>query len=277
MRLRQVLNDEELIRAVAPGYLIRLKPDQLDLTEFTDLCARARRAAASADWPRSAELYAAALALWRGEMLADIPALRAHVSIHRFEEDRLAALQGRITAELNLGRPEELVGELRTLIAAHPLHESFHGQLMLALQRSGRQADALDVYHTLRRATVDELGVESGATLQALHADILNSTPSLAPPVPAGGPSGSHASSVLAPRQLPVDTRLFADRGAELDEVVSLAGDESSGSGAVVISAINGMGGIGKTALAVRAARLRHHSALSLEALVAELLEESGN
>ena len=129
---------------------------------------------------------------------------------------------------------------------------------MLALHRSGRQADALDVYRALRRATADELGVEPGAALQALHADILNSAPSLAPPVPAGGPSGSHASSVLAPHQLPFDTRLFAGRRAELDEVLSLAGDEGPGSGAVVISAINGMGGVGKTALAVRAAhRLR--------------------
>jgi len=144
MRLRRTLDDDELIHAVAPGYLIRLKPDQLDLTEYTDLCAEARRAAASADWPRSAQLYAAALALWRGEMLADVPALHAHVSIHQFEEDRLAALQGRIEADLNLGRHEELVGELSTLTIAHPLRESFHAQLMLALsifRDLGLQAD----------------------------------------------------------------------------------------------------------------------------------------
>jgi DNA-binding SARP family transcriptional activator/tetratricopeptide (TPR) repeat protein len=258
MRLRQVLGEDgELIQAVAPGYLIRLEPSRLDLAEFSDLCATARQAAARVDWLEASELYAAALALRRGEMLADIPALRAHAAVRRFEEDRLAALQGRIEADLNLGRHAELIDELSTLTTDHPLRESFHAQRMLALYRSGRQAEALDVYRALRRATVDELGVEPGPAIQALHADILDSAPSLASPAPATGPGGSRPSAPT-PRQLPADTRLFAGRHAELDELIALAGDQSPGSGAVVISAVNGMGGVGKTALAVRAAhRLR--------------------
>jgi len=259
MRLRQALGDDsDLIRAVAPGYLIRIKPDQLDLAEFTDLCSTARQAADSANWQKASELYSGALSLWRGEMLADVPALHAHAAIHQLEEDRVVALRGRIEADLSLGYHDELVGELRTLTSSYPLRESFHAQLMLALQRSGRQAEALDVYRVLRRATVDELGVEPGVAIQELHAKILNADPSVAlPPSPRPGPRAA-PSSLPTPRQLPADTRLFAGRQAELDELVSLTVDENPGSSTVVISAINGMGGVGKTALAVRAAhRLR--------------------
>ena len=255
MRLRQALGDDgDLIRAIAPGYLIRIKPDQLDLAEFTDLCATARQVAASADWQKASELYAESLGLWRGEILADVPALHAHASIPQLEEDRVVALRGRIEADLNLGRHDELVGELRTLTSIYPLRESFHAQLMLALQRSGRQAEALGVYRALRRATVDELGVEPGAAIQDLHAKILNADPSVAlPPSPRPGPRVA-PSSLPTPRQLPADTRLFAGRQTELDELMSLTINENPGSGTVVISAINGMGGVGKTALAIRAA-----------------------
>jgi DNA-binding SARP family transcriptional activator len=136
---------------------------------------------------RAAELYGAALALWRGEMLADVPALHGQVSIHQYEEDRLLALQGRIEADLQLGRQDELVGELRTLIGYHPLREAFHAQLMLALYRSGRQADALAVYRELRRATIAELAVEPGREIGELHHRILRSEPSLSLPRPGRG------------------------------------------------------------------------------------------
>jgi DNA-binding SARP family transcriptional activator len=263
MRLRQALGeDAERIRAVAPGYLIHVEPGELDLDEFAGLCARARRAAAAADWPAAAGLYSDALALWRGEMLADVPALHEQAAIHQYEEDRLVALQGRIEADLNLGRQDELVGELRTLIGYHPLREAFHGQLMLALYRSGRQADALGVYRDLRRALIRELGVEPAAAVQELHHRILRSEPELR--APAAAAQSASAAPVAAqgvprprsvPRQLPVDSRLFTGRTAELEELVELAerAGEGAEAGMVVISAINGMGGIGKTALAVRA------------------------
>ncbi|HET9171474.1 MAG TPA: BTAD domain-containing putative transcriptional regulator [Actinospica sp.] len=256
MRLRQALGpDAERIQAVAPGYLIHVEPDELDLDEFSRLCAQGRQAAAEADWARSAARYAAALGLWRGEMLVDVPTLLDHASVHHFAEDRLLALQGRIEADLNLGRHDELIGELRTLAVSHQLREAFHAQLMLALYRAGRQADALAVYRDLRRATVDELGVEPGAAVQALHADILDSAASLS--LPKQGPAGAAATGSPtpprhAPRQLPVDARLFAGRSAELDELVGLAESTDGEAGMFVISAINGMAGIGKTALAVR-------------------------
>jgi DNA-binding SARP family transcriptional activator len=259
MRLRQALGGQaERIRAVAPGYLIDVEPGELDLDEFTERCAAARRRAAAADWAGAGELYGAALALWRGEMLADVPALHGQISIHQYEEDRLLALQGRIEADLQLGRPDELVGELRTLIGYHPLREAFHAQLMLALYRSGRQADALAVYRDLRRATIAELAVEPGREIGELHHRILRSEPSLSlprtRPAPAAAP-GAPPQRWDAPRQLPVDSRLFTGREAELEELLGLARAASEGSdaGMVVISALSGMGGIGKTALAVRA------------------------
>lgn len=257
MRLRQALGAEgERIRAVAPGYLIEVEPEELDLDEFSLLCGQARRAAAYAEWARASERYAAALALWRGEMLADVPALHGQAAVHRFQEDRLMALQGRIEADLQLGRAEELVGELRALIGVHPLREAFHGQLMLALYRSGRQAEALEAYRDLRRATVGELGVEPGLSLQELHHRILRSDSELTvtPPEPREPPRPAAAPpSRSAPRQLPADTRLFTGRGRELEALTSLAGSgDEAAADMVVISAINGMGGIGKTALAVR-------------------------
>jgi DNA-binding SARP family transcriptional activator/Tfp pilus assembly protein PilF len=257
MRLRQSLGAHgERIRAVPPGYLIEVEPEELDLDEFSLLCGQARRASAYGEWARAAERYGAALALWRGEMLADVPALHGQAAVHRFQEDRLVALQGRIDADLSLGRAEDLVGELRGLIDVHPLREAFHGQLMLALYRSGRQAEALEAYRDLRRATVGELGVEPGLSLQELHHRILRSDAGLnvARPEPAETSRPARAApSRSAPRQLPADTRLFTGRGQQLEALVALASDGGAEAGMVVISAINGMGGIGKTALAVRA------------------------
>ena len=259
MRLRQALGEDgDRIRAVAPGYLIHVEPQELDLDEFASLCGQARRAAAYGEWAQASGRYAAALALWRGEMLADVPALHGQAALHRFQEDRLVALQGRIEAELHQGRAEELVGELRGLVGGHPLREAFHGQLMLALYRSGRQAEALEAYRDLRRATVGELGVEPGLSLQELHHRILRSDAGLilSRPLPEQPPRPSVTPPTRsAPRQLPADTRLFTGRRDELDALVELAEAAAKGAdaGMVVISAINGMGGIGKTALAVRA------------------------
>jgi DNA-binding SARP family transcriptional activator len=263
MRLRQALGDDGgLIRAVSPGYLIHIAPNDLDLTEFADLCAQARRAAAASDWPSCSRLYTAALALWRGEMLADVPSLHDHPSIHQFTEDRLMALEGRVEADLHLGRHDELIGELRTLTVSHPLRETFHAQLMLALYRAGRQADALNVYRDLRRATRGELGVEPGAAVRKLQQRILSSDPTLSPPRPntdAAALSPSPAPRAV-PEQLPAAVATPADRPADLDELVSLveATVHGADTGMVVISSNNGVGGVGKTALAVNAAhRLR--------------------
>ena len=121
-----------------------------------------------------------ALALWRGPALADFAYERfAHAAIARLEEIRLAALELRIDADLALGHDRELVGELEALVVEHPLRERFRGHLMLALYRSGRQAEALDAYQAARRALVDELGIDPSPALQELEQAILRQDPAL--------------------------------------------------------------------------------------------------
>lgn len=247
-RLRRSLGvDGARIEAASPGYVIRVGPGELDLLEFELRCAEGRRAGLEGRWQDASTAYAGALSLWRGRPLADVPGLEGHSLVQHLEESRLLAIQGRTDAELNLGHHDGVVGELRSLVAEHPLREAFQGQLMLALHRAGRQGEALSVYAELRRKMVDELGEDPSASTRELHQRILRSDPTLMP--------GAAVVEVAAPsavRQLPADTRIFAGRGAELERLIELAG--GSDPGMVVISAINGMGGVGKTALAVRAA-----------------------
>jgi DNA-binding SARP family transcriptional activator/tetratricopeptide (TPR) repeat protein len=277
MRLRRMIGDEagERIRVVPPGYLIRVESGELDSETFTRLCADGRRAARAGQWETSAECLAAALALWRGRPAADATGLYGHeAAIQRLLEARTQATEGRIDAALHLGRHREVISELRALAASHPLAENFHGQLMLALYRAGRQAEALEVFHRLRRTLVEELAVEPSRHIQDIHCAVLRADPSLADPsaaIPAAGdakPSpvadplahGAHGGSRF---QLPADTRAFTGREAELEHLIALAragsrggdtGPNSNDAGLVVIHAIDGMAGIGKSALAVHAA-----------------------
>jgi DNA-binding SARP family transcriptional activator len=240
MRLRQALGGEDRVRAVPPGYLIDLEPGELDLRVFAEECAAARRELADRRWAEASRRFGAALGLWRGRPLADLPALAGDLRVRELEETRLQALQGRIEAELNLGRHHEVLGELRALVREHPRNEAFRGQLMLALHRAGLGDDAAAGYDEYREALLDELGLEPGADLRALHEAVLRGDAALSlPPNPN------------APRQLPADTRTFTGRAAELAQLVAAAADAA---GTLVISALDGMGGVGKTALAVRAA-----------------------
>jgi DNA-binding SARP family transcriptional activator len=160
----------------APGYSIEVRPEQLDLHRFERLVE-----AAGASEPReAAEQLREALGLWRGQALADFAYEPfAQAAIGRLEELRLLAVEKRIDADLALGRHAELVGELASLVAEHPLQEGLHGRLMLALYRSGRQAEALEAYQAARRVLVDELGIEPGPALQELEKTILRQDPSL--------------------------------------------------------------------------------------------------
>src|SRR5262249_46022143 len=152
----KLLGEERLVTR-APGYLIRVERGELDLARFDELVAEARRA----DAREAAVQLRAALELWRGAPLADLAYKRfAQAEIVRLEEQRWAALELRVDADLATGRAAELVGELETLVAAHPLRERTHAQLMLALYRSGRQADALAAYQRARRALADGLGLD---------------------------------------------------------------------------------------------------------------------
>ena len=168
-RLRKVIGRDVLVTR-PPGYQLRVEPGQLDLHRFEQLVADGR-AALAADNPGAASLtLREALALWRGAPLADLTfESPLQTELARLEELRLAALEDRIDADLALGRHADAIGELEALSALHPLRERLRAQLMLALYRSGRQAEALEAYRDARRALVDELGIEPGRALRDLE------------------------------------------------------------------------------------------------------------
>jgi DNA-binding SARP family transcriptional activator len=170
-----------------PGYVLRLEREQLDLYRFERLVDEA----AAAEPAVAAAKLRDALALWRGPALAEFAYESfAQAAIGRLEELRLAALEKRIEADLACGRHADLVAELEALVAQAPLRERLRGQLMLALYRCGRQAEALAVYQATRRALVDELGIEPSLPLRRLEQAILRQDPSLAP-MPAAAPDRS--------------------------------------------------------------------------------------
>jgi DNA-binding SARP family transcriptional activator len=176
-RLRKALGSGgALLATVAPGYVLRIAPDQLDLYRFE----RRVEEAVGADPSTAAEKLREALALWRGAPLADFGYESfAQAAIGRLEELRLLALEKRVDADLALGRHAELVPELEALVLEHPLREGLRVQLMLALYRAGRQADALEAYQEARKTLVDELGIEPSPALQELEKAILRHDASL--------------------------------------------------------------------------------------------------
>jgi DNA-binding SARP family transcriptional activator/Tfp pilus assembly protein PilF len=251
-RLRQALGEAGHARiSVQPsGYLISVDASELDVSRFEDLLAAARAAARSARWDQAAAHAGAALSLWRGEPLIDVQSAALHQrEVPRLAEMRLQALETRIDADLRLGRHPDVIAELQRLIHAHPLRESLHTLLMLALFRGGRQGEALAAYQHARRVLVDELGVEPGVQLRELHQRILAGDPELvvSEPVPAAaGPVP------LVPRQLPGTARNFVGRVGELAELTRMLDQGEQEPGTVAITVICGAPGVGKTALAVR-------------------------
>ena len=200
-RLRKAIGDNRLVTH-APGYVLYVDQAELDLARFEQLVIEARRAS-----PESAsEKLRDALALWRGAPLADLAYEQfAQAEIARLEEMRLGAVEQRLEADLALGRHDELVAELETLIAHHPLRERFRYQLMLALYRSARQAEALDAYRQARQELADELGLEPSESLKQLEAAILRQDPELLlaaePPVvrAAPAPASPERAVLVAP------------------------------------------------------------------------------
>jgi DNA-binding SARP family transcriptional activator len=187
MRLRRSLADAgSRIRTQPPGYLIRAEADEVDVTRFGALADAARAAARDRTWETAAEQSGAALALWRGEPLADVGSeVLALREAPRLAEMRLQALEIRIDADLHLGRHAEVITELRQLAAAHRLRERLHGLLMLALYQDGRLGEALAAYQHARSVLVEELGAEPGAGLSQVHQQILAGDPALMLPEPA--------------------------------------------------------------------------------------------
>ena len=264
MRLRKVLTvtGRALITTQPGGYLISVEAAELDVTRFEASLGSAHAATREGSWASAAGHARAALALWRGEPLAGVGSeLLTLREVPRLSELQLQAQEARIGADLHLGGHTEVIAELQRLCRAHPLREQLHALLMLALSRDSRRAEALAAYQDARRVLVEELGMEPGPELRGLQQQILASDPALtlAPAaawvrsVPgddderAGDARGAVPAAV--PRRLPAPVAHFAGREAEL---AALSGLTAGRAGTVVICAVGGMAGVGKTALAVR-------------------------
>jgi DNA-binding SARP family transcriptional activator len=197
--LRKTLGSMSLIETRSPGYVLRVPSEQLDLSVFERLAAEASEALAAGDAQRAGELLRQALGLWRGAPLADLTYESfARPAIERLKEVRLAALEQRIEADLALGRHAGVVAELEQLASEHPLREQFRAQLMLALYRSGRQAEALEVFRRTRETLVRELGIEPAPPLQQLARRILAQDSELdAPPTGPPRPAAELRRTVL--------------------------------------------------------------------------------
>ena len=252
-RLRKVLDDtaHRRISTYPGGYLIRVDAGELDVAQFEALLGAAQTASRRGSWEAAAAASRAALALWRGEPLADVGSeVLSLREAPRLTEMRLQALEVRFDADLHLGCQSAVIAELQRLAGDHPLREHLHAQLMLALYRDGRQAEALAAYQNARQVLVAELGAEPGIRLRELHRQILAADPVLALPEPAW-PAAAAAVQVV-PRELPPGVRHFTGRVDELAALTSLL-DRSGAEmpGTVLISSIGGTAGVGKTALAV--------------------------
>ncbi|MGW2716360.1 BTAD domain-containing putative transcriptional regulator [Streptomyces sp. NPDC001492] len=258
-RLRRLLDDPERLRAVPPGYVLRVEQGELDVHVFERHLATARGAFAARNWERVVRECTSALALWRGTPLNGLPAeLGGYAFVQRLKEARLLLLEWRYDAELAVGgaRLDGLVPELAALAAEYPLREAYHRQLMLALHRTGRQAEALAVHRDLRARLVEELGVEPGPAMQEAHVEVLATTGLPGSPredatAPGGtdDPAPAHPQSPR-PAQLPPPPAHFTGRTPALDDLRSAL--EPGRTPAVAV--ISGMAGVGKSALALQVA-----------------------
>jgi len=269
-RLRRALGTgSEAVATHPPGYRIVLQDGELDAHQFDGLVAAARENMAAGRPDAAAARLRQALGLWRGPALSDIADFAfAQAEIARLEEARLAATEDRAEADLACGRHASLIGELEGLAAAHPLRERLCGQLMLALYRCGRQADALQAYSDLRGVLADELGIDPNPSLRRLQEAILRQEHSLEwrPASPKTGvtdPAGSRGvpppvpppasepmpDAAPAPGWLPAETTSFIGRESELATIEDLLGLSR-------LLTLTGPAGSGKTRLAIKAGEL---------------------
>jgi DNA-binding SARP family transcriptional activator len=238
-RLRLLLGESAAVVRRPGGYALEVERSAVDLLRFRDLCAQAR----AGDDRQAEALLRQALDLWQGEALTGVEGDWATAERDRLHQEFVDAECDLTDVLLRLGHGEDLVTTLNARTARRPLDERVAAQLILALHRAGRTADALDHYRRLRDRLVDQLGTDPGTALQELHQRVLDNDPALIPV------SAEPAEPVETPRQLPAPPRWFTGRGTEL---ARLDGALPSGTGAtVVISAIGGAGGIGKTWLAL--------------------------
>ena len=261
---RRIPGGVDVLVTDGPGYRAVVGEDQLDLARFAVLSEEAQRAATAGREAEAVEGLRAALALWRGPVLSGEGGPVIEAASAALQERRLGLAERLFGLRLALGEAAELVVDLRELIAEHPLRETLRGQLMLALYRSGRQAEALEEYGRVRELLVEELGVDPGRQLTRVYEGILREVPEMAGELldgqlqavtsSAAGASPGATPPGEAPSTLPYDLADFTGRDRELAELLRCAGEGAGGGTRIV--ALDGMGGCGKTSLAVRAAHL---------------------
>lgn len=258
-RLRKVFGAEAIV-SIAGGYALRAERSQVDLFTFDDHVTAADRRRLAGDVAGARSELVSALALWRGTPLAGIPGPYAESIRATLIERRIAAQESRIALDLALGSVGDAVSELTVLTAEHPLREGLRAQLMLALYQTGRQAEALGVYADTRRLLRSELGVDPGSELNDLHQRILRADPTLARPAPesaelvpkaadTAAPAAEQPMPPRVPAQLPADTADFTGR-ENLTRVLAARIAATTGQ-SVAVCALSGLGGVGKTALAI--------------------------
>jgi DNA-binding SARP family transcriptional activator len=246
----------DLLVTVGASYLLRPGPRQLDMSLFTVMAARARDQAAAGQAAAACEIYEQALGLWRGEPVADVELLRGHPAVAKLGRQRTAVALEFAQAAAEAGNHGRTLEQLRAIARTEPLDERVHARLMAALAATGQQAAALRVFEQVRTRLDHELGVSPGPELADAHLQIMRATDE------DGAGSVQALSGVLAavlPRQLPSAVRHFAGRATELKALWEMLEQAGTRPGAVVISAIGGMAGVGKTALAVHWAQEAAH------------------
>lgn len=247
-RIRRLLGDTggRILATHSPGYRLSISDHDVDAGVFVAQTTAGIQALRAGQPDYAARLLTAALALWRGPAFADVPSTPTiQAAAEYLSELRIAALEARIAADLACGQHTALVAELQALTQEHPLREDLWRLLMLTLYRCGRQAEALTAYRSVRNLLDEELGIEPGVELQELHRTILRGEPVCAATAEA------EQEPLVVPQQLPAAAWPFVGRPEELRWLIQLSQDPQRGR-AVVISAIDGAAGIGKTCLAIQ-------------------------
>lgn len=250
-RLLASRTSDAVISTLPGGYAIRIGTGELDSQRFDELVAEAREIRARNDLDQAVARYRDAIRLWRGPALDGIDSQLVRAAASRLDELRITTSEDRIALELELGRHHELVGELTGLVGEYPLREALRGQLMLALYRSDRMAEALQVYRETRSVLIEELGIEPSEHLQQLEHAILTSDPGLDLP---SAPVTVQPARPHVPNLLPADIADFTGREEQVGQIEKqLIGSPGDVRLAVPVLVVWGKGGIGKTTLAVHA------------------------
>ncbi|MBV9822331.1 MAG: winged helix-turn-helix domain-containing protein, partial [Actinobacteria bacterium] len=262
--LRRLFDDSSLdiaIETKSVGYQLSVRPDDLDSEQFRRLVALAQQQAGAGELAEAAKSLRTALDLWRGPPLEGVSSDYVQRSAALLADARLSAVEERVRLDLELGRHNEIINELRALVAEYPTRERLYGFLMLALYRSGHQAEALEACRRARVTLIDELGIDLSPQLQGLERAILNRDPSLNLPADLSRAPSAGGSQPSGPRQLPNTTADFIGREIQIQQIVRVLSEAQQSDAArfsVPIVGIYGQGGVGKSTLALRAA---HESA----------------